>query len=91
MLPRIAPGKIGWTAVMDSRILLQALLNRGLVSADEVEKAISSPGHRGQALERILVDEAVVEEAVLLDLMSELYDLPLVDLTPETVDTNLAT
>lgn len=74
---------------MDSRILLQALLNRRLVTVTEVEQALSTPGHRGKALEQVLVEEGILEEAVLLDLMSELYGLPLVSLTPETVDMEL--
>lgn len=75
---------------MDSRLLLQALLDRQIVTAAEIERALAQPGHHGQALEWILVDESVVEEPVLLALMSELYGLPLVTLTPDNVDVELA-
>jgi type IV pilus assembly protein PilB len=75
---------------MDSRILLMELLAQGLVTAEDVERAISAPSHRGEALERVLVDEGIVEESTLLQLMSRLYDLPLIDLTPDNVDAGLA-
>jgi type IV pilus assembly protein PilB len=75
---------------LDSRILLKELLSRGAVTADQVEQAISVPERRGEALERILVDEGVVAEDTLLELMSELYGLPLVQLTPEILDIPLA-
>ena len=69
---------------------MQELLTRRLLGAAEIESALATPGHQGEALERILVEEGALDEPVLLQLLSEIYDLRVVTLTPETVDVELA-
>ena len=57
---------------------------------EAVEQAIEAPGHVGEALERLLVDQRVVDEPTLLEVMSQCYDLPIVTLTPEILDVSQA-
>ena len=44
----------------------------------------------GRPLESVLVEEGLLQESDLLQLMSETYDLPLVTLSPDCLDSTLA-
>lgn len=74
---------------MDSRLLIEELIARGVVSSEDVKRTVSKSTHRDKPVERALVDSGFVDETTMLGLMSEVYGLPLVQLTPEVVDTEL--
>lgn len=80
---RNAPG-------MDPNSLIEELVKQGLVSREVIHDLAGSERHRGKAIERALIDEGVVEETRILQIMAELYHLPYIVLSPDLLDSTLA-
>ena len=75
---------------MNPSILLDELVERGIVSREVVEKLSQSDHYAGKAIEVALVEQGFVKEDTLLALMSDLFQIPYRHLTPECIDHELA-
>ncbi|MCA9792048.1 MAG: Flp pilus assembly complex ATPase component TadA [Candidatus Eremiobacteraeota bacterium] len=75
---------------MDPELLIDHLVERHLVTRTEVAVLTGSDAQRGKPVERVLVDERLVEEEQMLEAMAEVYGLPLVSLGPENLDPEMA-
>ena len=69
--------------------LVQAVINEGLVTRNDVER-LRGPDARGRRLYRALLDERQVSEETLRDLMSRVFQLPTVELSPTDIDEAVA-
>ncbi|HEX5734288.1 MAG TPA: FHA domain-containing protein [Blastocatellia bacterium] len=69
--------------------LVQAVINEGLVTRNDVER-LRGPDARGRRLYRALLDERQVSEEGLRDLMSRVFQLPTVELSPTDIDEAVA-
>ncbi len=69
--------------------LAQAVINEGLVTRNDVER-LRGADARGRRLYRALLDERQVSEESLRDLMSRVFQLPTVELSPTEIDEGLA-
>lgn len=75
---------------MNPSILVDELVERGLVTHAVVDEVMASEQHSGKALEVALMDEGLVAEDELLSLMSELFQIPFTHITPADIDNKLA-
>lgn len=69
--------------------LVQAVINEGLVTRNDVER-LRGPDARGRRLYRALLDERQASEETLRDLMSRVFQLPTVELSPTDIDEAVA-
>ena len=75
---------------MDPSSLIETLVARGLVSDEAISHFTRSEHLAGRPLESVLVEEGLLQESDLLQLMSETYGLPLVTLSPDCLDSAMA-
>lgn len=75
---------------MNPAALIDELVARGLVTHAVVADVVATEKHLGKAVERALIDEGLIKEDVVLEVMSDLFDIPRVTLTPKVLDTTLA-
>lgn len=75
---------------MDHKLLIARLTADGLVTETELGLLSNDERYRHLPVEQALVSEGLIEEATLLRVMSEVYGLPLITLTPDDIDTELA-
>ena len=69
--------------------LVQAVINEGLVTRNDVER-LRGPDARGRRLYRAILDERQASEESLRDLMSRVFQLPTTELSPTEIDEALA-
>ena len=75
---------------MDPSSLIEKLVTRGLVSDAAISELSQSEQFGGRSIESVLVEEGLIEEHELLQVMADTYNLPLVSLSPEILDSSLA-
>jgi type IV pilus assembly protein PilB len=75
---------------MNPSILVDKLVERGLVTHAVVDEVMASDRHTGKAVEIALMDEGLVAEEELLQLMSELFQIPFNHIGPDDLDNKLA-
>ena len=69
--------------------IAQILLRRGLVTPEQLEEAQSLQRAEGLRLDRALIQLGTLSERQLLAIMAEHLDIPLVDLTDVTIDSEI--
>jgi len=79
-------------ARMKKKWLTDALLKRGLLKEEDLKTAQSMQGRDGDRIEDILIEKGYVSERNLISVMSDLLNIPFIDLTkyklvPDDVET----
>jgi type IV pilus assembly protein PilB len=75
---------------VDHKQLIDRLVADDLVTETEIGVLSRNEDYSHLPVEQAMVEEGLIEEPVLLKLMSDVYGLPLVSLTPDDIDTELA-
>lgn len=71
---------------MDERQLTGMLIKRGIVSLPELRNMEKRAGAEGQTLQKVLYEENVLDDSKLVDLLSEQYNVPTIDLSELDID-----
>lgn len=66
--------------------LEEALLERGLLTREQLEEAAQIAKSNEERIERVLVQNGYIPKSALMDFMSSYCDIPFVDLTIDLVD-----
>jgi len=64
----------------------EALLERGLITADDLAAAMSARAKNGQRLDKALIELGCVTELAILEVISEQLGIPMVDLSDVKID-----
>ncbi|MGE0487956.1 MAG: ATPase, T2SS/T4P/T4SS family [Vulcanimicrobiota bacterium] len=75
---------------MDPDRLIDYLVDHHLVTRTEVAVLAGTDAQRGKPIERVLVDERLVDEEQMLEAMAAVYGLSLVNLGPDNLDPEMA-
>ncbi|MFO7736738.1 MAG: type IV-A pilus assembly ATPase PilB, partial [bacterium] len=71
---------------MDERQLTGMLIKRGIVSLPELRNMEKRAGAEGQTLQKVLYEENVLDDSKLVELLSEQYNVPTIDLSELDID-----
>ena len=71
------------------RTVGQALMDRGLLTPDQLAWAISAQGRTGSRMGSILVAAGLVKRRALYETLAENWDVPFVDVTAQALDPGL--
>ena len=67
----------------------EILIAKGLISAEQLEKAIREQGRTNEFLGAILLKKGLLQEKHLLQALSEQFNIPLVSLKSKYIDWNM--
>ncbi len=68
---------------MNSSLLLDKLVERGLLDPEDIKKAAARSKHQGKPVERLIVEDGLIDEKTVLETMADVFALPIRSLTPE--------
>lgn len=72
--------------VEERKSLGEYLVGRGLITADQLKKALQEQRQRGERLEQTLVRMGYVKEELILQCLADYFNLPYVDLDTYLID-----
>ena len=69
----------------------QMLMDRGLLTEEQLNEALKTQQQTTQLLGEVLVDLGFVQQKALYEALAEQQHIPFVDVNPENIDTGVAT
>ncbi len=73
-----------------SKRIGEILINRGKVTESQVMDALRDQKTTGNFLGKILVDKGLISDAEVTQALGEQFELPIVEITPEKINMDLA-
>ncbi len=73
-----------------SKRIGEILINRGKVTESQVMDALNDQKNTGNFLGKILVDKGLISDVEVTQALGEQFELPIVEITPEKINIDLA-